>query len=305
MTILECRGVTYFYKGTNNGVENITVDACEGDCVAVVGKNGAGKSTFLNMLSGITTPTRGSIVCSDEITYHNLGFSSQKQSIDWYLNVYDNIRLGILLTGASKKKGDANTKKIMELLDLTSLADRAPDGLSGGQQQRVQVGRALVHDPKIMILDEPTSGLDFYYSKTLFEYLFQKCKEEKKVVFVSSHDLAMLEDYCNKILFLENGKQIFFGSMEKFLTGHVVSKQMTINYSGILGRETEKNLMKNQVSITERTVSFLCDQNVDVNEIINLLLKEVKILEIYSEHITLKDILSKRKEKEYEEQHIH
>lgn len=301
MKILECREVTYYYKGTNIGIENITLDAYEGDCIAVVGKNGAGKSTFLNMLSGVTTPTRGSLLCSDEITYHDLGFSSQKQSIDWYLNVCDNIRMGVLLTGAGKKEADEATKKIMELMDLTALADRAPDGLSGGQQQRVQVARALVHEPKIMILDEPTSGLDFYYSKTLFEYLLQKCTEEKKVLFVSSHDLAMLEDYCNKILFLENGKQVFFGSMEKFINGHVVSKQMTISYSGTLGRETEEKLVKDQVSVDKGAVSFLCDQDVDVNEIINLLLKEVKILEIYSEHITLKDILSKMKERKEHE----
>lgn len=297
MKILECREVTYFYKGTNNGVENIMIDAFEGDCIAVVGKNGAGKSTFLNMLSGIITPTCGSISCSGEITYHNFGFSSQKQSIDWYLNVYDNIRLGALLAGLGKKEADENTKEIMKFMDLTSLADRAPDGLSGGQQQRVQVARALVHAPKIMILDEPTSGLDFYYSKTLFECLRLKCEGEKKTLFISSHDLAMLENYCNKILFLENGKQVFFGSMKKFLSRHIISKQMTINYSGIIGRETEEILRKNKVLVTESTVSFSCEQDIDVNEIINLLLKKVKILEITSEHITLNDILSNRGEK--------
>lgn len=226
MEILECNNATYFYKGTKNGIESVTFKAFESDRIAIVGRNGAGKSTFLNMLSGVTNPVFGTISCHENINYHDLGFSSQKQSIDWYLNVYDNVRLGILLTGANRSSANAATKKIMDIMDLSLLAKRSPDGLSGGQQQRVQVARALVHNPKIMILDEPTAGLDFHYSKKLFDYLYEKCTAEKKVLLVSSHDLMLLEDYCNKILFLEQGKQVFFGDMKEFLAGHATLKDI-------------------------------------------------------------------------------
>ena len=88
----------------------------EKDRIALMGKNGAGKSTFLNMVSGITTPCSGTISCSPEINYHDLGFCSQRQSIDWYLNVYDNVRLGAMLAGMRAKDADQATKTVMELI---------------------------------------------------------------------------------------------------------------------------------------------------------------------------------------------
>ena len=200
MTLLTLKDVSYFYEGTHNGICDISFEAEKGDLIAVVGKNGAGKTTLLNVLSGIYTPQQGSITCSPKLTYHDLGISPQKQSIDWYLNVRDNIMLGAVLTGLSKKESQTATDSISEILDLADFYTRSPDSLSGGQQQRVQVARALVHNPEIMILDEPTAGLDYRYSHGLFEYLKEKCFDEKKLALVSSHDLGMLEDYCNKIL---------------------------------------------------------------------------------------------------------
>lgn len=294
MEMLKCNNATYFYKGTRNGVENISFEAFEGDRIAIVGKNGAGKTTFLNMLSGITTPVSGSISCREDMNYHDLGFSSQKQSIDWYLNVYDNVLLGMLLTGANRRTANMATQRIIQLMDLAEYAKCAPDGLSGGQQQRVQVARALVHEPQIMVLDEPTSGLDFHYSKALFDYLYEKCTKEKKLLLVSSHDLTLLEDYCNKILFFESGKQIFFGDMKEFLAQNIVSKKITIHFSGTLGEEIKKQIISKQITLSDDSVSFFEEQNIDLNAVIDILLQEVKVQEINSEHSTLKDVLSQR-----------
>ncbi len=217
MEILKVQNVEYIYEGTTNGIRNISFEANEGDLIAVVGKNGAGKSTFLNLLSGIYQPQKGEITCLPSLSYHDLGISTQRQSIDWYLTVTDNVMLGAMLAGLKKKEAQAATQNILEKLDLHKFNKRSPDALSGGQQQRIQIARALVHNPKIMILDEPTTGLDYNYSLQLFEYLKQKVQQEQKVVLVSSHDLAMLEEYCNKILYIESGQQIYFGKMEDFL----------------------------------------------------------------------------------------
>ena len=139
MALLTLNDVSYFYEGTHNGICDISFEAEKGDFIAVVGKNGAGKSTLLNVLSGIYTPQQGSITCSPKLTYHDLGISPQKQSIDWYLNVRDNIMLGAVLTGLSKKESQAATDSISEILDLTDFYTSSPDSLSGGQQQRVHV----------------------------------------------------------------------------------------------------------------------------------------------------------------------
>lgn len=290
MALLTLNDISYFYEGTHNGICDISFEAWEGDFIAVVGKNGAGKSTLLNILSGIYTPQHGNITCSPNLNYHDLGISPQKQSIDWYLNVRDNIMLGAALAGFPKKESQVATDYISEILDLVDFHTRAPDSLSGGQQQRVQVARALVHNPKIMILDEPTAGLDYRYSHALFEFLKKKCIGEKKLVLVSSHDLGMLEDYCNKILFLNQGQQFYFGSMHDFLSDHQLTREIEISFSGEISDTLKKELIGQGAKIKNQTVAII-ESSVDLNRIIGDLLAEVSITSINSERLGLKDIM--------------
>lgn len=292
MELLKIENATYFYDGTSNGIENIDFSGNEGDFIAVVGKNGAGKSTLLNMLSGLYAPKSGTIKCSPELTYNDLGISAQKQSIDWYLNVYDNIFLGAVLVGMNKKDCAKATDLVAKILDLDSLYKRSPDSLSGGQQQRVQVARALVHNPRIMILDEPTAGLDYHYSQELFEYLKNKTLEGKQLIFVSSHDLSMLEDYCNKILFLDKGKQIYFGDMKTFLNSNNLTKEIYIHFSGNISDELRENLIKEYgVTFDNRIIILVDKKENNLNDIIGKLLKEVSIMGIEKKQISLKDIM--------------
>jgi len=296
MELLKLEGVTYLYEGTANGISDIHFMASEGDFIAVVGKNGAGKSTLLNLLSGIYRPQAGTITCPPELTYHDLGISTQKQSIDWYLNVHDNIRLGAVLTGMHKKEADQATDAISEILELSDLYQRSPDSLSGGQQQRVQVARALVHNPRIMLLDEPTAGLDFRYSQRLFAYLQEKCRKERHLILVSSHDLAMLEDYCTKILYLDQGRQLYFGEMNAFLDSHQVMREISVSFSGDLSERLRETLSHAGASVDDQSVVFTESDSINLNQIIGSLLKEVPITGIESKRIGLKDIMLQREE---------
>lgn len=297
MDLLKASNVTYFYNGTNNGISGITFNAAEGDMIALVGKNGAGKSTLLNILSGIYSPQRGLLNCHPSLTYHDLGISPQKQSIDWYLNVHDNIMLGAVLAGFDKKEAIKATKSIAELLDLSDLFNSSPDSLSGGQQQRLQVARALVHNPKILLLDEPTAGLDYRYSSDLFKYLKQKSLNEKRLIFVSSHDLTMLEDYCNKILYLDHGKQLYFGDLKTFFNIHHLMSEVNITFDGTITEKLQNLLNEKGVRIEGQTLVLNETVENGLNEIIMALLSEVTITNIESKKIGLKDIMSKQEVK--------
>lgn len=299
MALLTLRNISYLYEETQSGIRDISFEADEGDFIAIVGKNGAGKSTLLNVLSGIYPPREGEITCAPTLNYHDLGISPQKQSIDWYLNVRDNIMLGAVLAGFSRKEARRATDSISEVLDLTEFYKRTPDALSGGQQQRVQVARALVHNPKIMILDEPTAGLDYRYSQGLFAYLKKKCLEEKKLVLVSSHDLGILEECCNKILFLNRGKQFYFGSMQDFLADHQLTKEVEISFSGEMSDSLKKELTSQKAKIEGDTVSILESPSVDLSRIIGSLLAEVSITNIHSERLGLKEIMMQEEETDH------
>lgn len=205
-------------------LHDVTFDIQKGDFIALMGSNGAGKSTFLNTLMGFLSPKEGTIDFNEEkISLRNpmasIGFSSQKMVMDWYLNVWDNVYLGCSLAGMGGNRAKVLTEKALQRVSLTEKAKKGVDELSGGQQQRVQIGRAIVHEPDLYILDEPTAGLDPDIAENFFAYLWEEHKKGKTII-VSSHDLYLLEKYCNKLLYIEKGNVRYWGGLQEFLQTH-------------------------------------------------------------------------------------
>lgn len=197
---------------------NFTVDS--GDFVALIGANGAGKSTLIKSLTGILAPLSGKItfnIQTERINpFNDIGISPPSQLLDWYMNVYDNVLAGLLLVGFPRKKAQQLVKQALELMGLTALKTAPVDHISGGQQQRVQLARELAKKPQIYLLDEPTTGLDVETAEALFTYL-KKQSEQGALVLVSSHDLTLLKNYATKLIFLDAGKQKYFGTLADYL----------------------------------------------------------------------------------------
>jgi ABC-2 type transport system ATP-binding protein len=101
--------------------------------------------------------------------------------------------------------------KVMKIMDIYKLKNFAVDELSGGEQQRVQIARALVGNPLHFILDEPTTSLDILSSNALFKYLKKQILLNNGFAIISSHDLGLLQKYCNKIIYIFNGRIKYFG----------------------------------------------------------------------------------------------
>ncbi|MBR0428982.1 MAG: ABC transporter ATP-binding protein [Lachnospiraceae bacterium] len=258
--------------------------------VAIVGRNGAGKSTLFNMLMGITLPQGGTIECDEIDSYHDIGVCIQKQAIDWYLSVEDNVLMGGYLTGMNWRDAHNATVKVLELMDLTQYKSSAPDKLSGGQQQRLQVARALVNNPRIIMLDEPTAGMDYIYSKRLFDYLKER-KNAGAIIFVSSHDLSMLEDYCDKLLFLEDGKQIYYGDMNEFLIAGNIKKAVHIDYSGALDDSVLENLKAKGCGIEDNHIEIIDNVDELMPYTIDAICKNATITGIRFEKNRLKNLI--------------
>lgn len=288
--MIECKNLRYTYKGTDKGIKDINLKIEKGNMIAIVGRNGAGKSTLLNIIMGLKNAQSGSIICDTDLTYHDVGFCTQKQSIDWYLSVKDNILLGGLLSGMNQTDAKNKTNEIMELMDLSEYSKNLPDGLSGGQQQRLQVARALIHSPEFLILDEPTAGMDYIYSKRLFEYLKNEVGKGGTVL-VSSHDLALLEDYCNKLLFLDTGKQIYYGNMMDFLNNNKVDNMVNIIYSGEFTEESVNKIKSLNCTIEDSQVSMTEGNISSLGEVIQLMNEDVKIEGISIEKNGLKNYM--------------
>ena len=186
-------------------VRGISTEIETGDFVAMAGPSGSGKTTMLNMIGGLTRPSRGQIWIGDrEITemsdkdlaqlrLERIGFVFQSYNLLPVLTALENAEFTLLLSGIPK---DERRKKVLELFNkigLSGLEDRKPGKLSGGQQQRVAVARAVVANPALILADEPTANLDSKASTELLDVMERLNQDHGTTFLFSTHDPRVME----------------------------------------------------------------------------------------------------------------
>jgi putative ABC transport system ATP-binding protein len=202
--------------GPLNVLGGIDLELTRGEFVALVGSSGGGKTTFLNMLTGVDKPTSG-MVLVDGVDVAN---TSERKLTRWRgryvgivfqffqllptLTVVENVMMPMDFCDVHKP--DERRDKAMALLerfDVADQADKTPDLLSGGQQQRVAIARALANDPPLVIGDEPTGNLDRMSAAVVFN-TFYELQEQGHTIIVVTHDRQVVRDVPN-VLALEDG----------------------------------------------------------------------------------------------------
>ena len=212
----------------------------------------------------------------------------QNQSVDWYLNVYDNIYMGLLYS-----QNTISRKSVDEIIDVLGLKGKEKSDLtelSGGQLQRVQIARSLVSNSKILFLDEPTTGLDVVLSKNILEYIKNNNKEH--AVFISSHDLDLIEKYCNKIIYINDGECLYFGEMSTFLREYNKEIVYNISYNGELSTDIVEKYKDTITIVDDKNLKIFLEKEEEISNVLKLLLAEnITIGNLQKEEITLKRIL--------------
>lgn len=195
-----------------DALDNISFSIDEGEFVVVVGTSGAGKSTVLNILGGMDSPTSGQlIVDNNEISKysskkltsyrrHDIGFIFQFYNLVQNLTALENIELATEIC-----ENPLEPKFILDQVGLKNRRDNFPSQLSGGEQQRVAIARALAKNPKLLLCDEPTGALDYKTGKSILKLLQDTSKDEKMTVIVVTHNLA-ITPMADKIIKIKNGK---------------------------------------------------------------------------------------------------
>lgn len=227
---IETRELGKQYRNGSWGLRGVTITLRAGSFTALIGANGAGKTTLIHLLCGLIEPTEGSVAVTNGL---RLGWCSQSSVIDWYLSAYDNVLLGARFAGLGVQDSRRRTSAALEEVGLSDIAHRPVDELSGGQQHRVQIARALAHDPDLLILDEPTTGLDPKASERLLEALRQRAGAGA-IVLMSSHDLTLLERYCDEVLLLDSGRMAAFEPRDAFLQRFASEEVLRVEYEGAL-----------------------------------------------------------------------
>lgn len=208
--------------GNNLILKNINFKVNKGDIITIVGPSGSGKSTLLRCINMLDEASSGNIIFEGkELTNKNLteirrkiGMVFQQFNLFPHLTVLDNI----LLAPVKLKILDEKNAKIkaLELLDSIGLKDKAnhyPNELSGGQKQRVAIIRTLIMNPEIILFDEPTSALDPEMVGEVMDLIMEVANKGITMVIVS-HEMNFVKKIANKVLFLDEGKVSFMGSVE-------------------------------------------------------------------------------------------
>jgi ABC-2 type transport system ATP-binding protein len=232
-TMIELRGLRRRF-GSTRAVDDVSFTVERGHVFGYIGPNGAGKTTSMRILATLDTPDEGdalidgfSVVNDPDRARHRLGFMPD------YLVTYPNVNCleyidffarSYRLRG--KKRKDA-VDRVMAFTGLDVMAEKPTEGLSKGMKQRLSLGRAMIHDPAVLVLDEPAAGLDPRARIELRE-MIRSLAKHGKTVLISSHILTELAEMCDTVGIIERGQLLAVGTVEQIQGAHNQTPQTQV-----------------------------------------------------------------------------
>ena len=286
--ILKCENLNKKF-GKKQILKNVSFDIFKGDVLGFIGPNGAGKTTTIKLILGLQNISKGRVLIN--------GFDIEKQftkAIEKVGAIVENPDLYMYLSGYENLKLIANLykeideKRINEVIKLVKLENRIQDKVSKyslGMRQRLGIAQAILHKPSLLILDEPTNGLDPEGIKEMRELLIDLAEKEGMAILISSHNLAELDNLCNKVCIIKNGEIIETSEIEE------IKKETKNNYRIFEVDNIEKVKEIIQSAIITGKNSFKLDiVKEKVPEIVRILVRNgVSIYTIYEEEKSLEE----------------
>ncbi|MDD3977389.1 MAG: ABC transporter ATP-binding protein [Methanomicrobium sp.] len=214
------------FKNLRDFSLNVNINVAKGRTLVLIGENGAGKSTFLNILSGLIAPDTGEITLNDRIIFsseskisvsseeRNTGHLFQSYALFPHMSVYENIAFGLTCKKIPKEKINELVSEQMEAMHISDFADVNVKNLSGGQKQRVALARALVLKPDILLLDEPLAAVDVRMQSEMRRELRQRIKAAKIPCVIVTHTLTDALELGDDVAIIERGRIIQSGKPE-------------------------------------------------------------------------------------------
>ncbi len=221
MSMIELRDIYKIYSDGDSEIralDGVNLHISQGEFVAIVGQSGSGKSTCMNIIGCLDTPTSGSyhlngidVSTMNEIELSHirnatLGFIFQQYNLLPKLTLLENVELPLIYRGLSQKKREEMARLALDRVGLLDRAKKMPSQLSGGQQQRVSIARALAGNPPVILADEPTGALDSKTGRDVLNFI-KKLNDEGTTIVLITHDMSIAEE-AKRIVRIHDGKII-------------------------------------------------------------------------------------------------
>jgi ABC-2 type transport system ATP-binding protein len=256
---------------TTRAVENVTFDIEEGELIGYLGANGAGKSTSIKMLSGILTPSSGTVEVAGLVPWQERERNAlqigvvfgQRTQLWWDLPLVHSLRLIGKLYRMEADGYERNLARLTDLLALQPFLSTPVRQLSLGQRMRGDLAAAMLYEPRILYLDEPTVGLDVVAKERTRQFIEEINQESSTTIMLTSHDLADVERLCRRIIFIDKGTVLYDGSVSELKHRYAPTRTLDItladdapvagaeelcatSYAGIAGVERGQNRIQVQ-----------------------------------------------------------
>ncbi len=201
-------------------LDGVSFEFGDGGIFGIIGHNGAGKTTLLKIISGLISPTSGSLevagtdVVADPLKLKTiLGYLPEESRLYDTMTVDTYLRFFGELYGLDRKAIDERSHQLLTAVNLEADGKKLGE-LSKGMRRKVAIARSLIHDPKLLVYDEATSGLDPMTSRFITDYL-RRLKQDKKTIVLSAHNLFQVEAICDRVMILRRGQVVANGTMQE------------------------------------------------------------------------------------------
>jgi uncharacterized ABC transporter ATP-binding protein yhcH len=286
-TILKCESLNKSF-GKKKILKDVSFTIKKGDILGFIGPNGSGKTTTIKLILGLNSIDSGNVTINGfdikkdfESAIKGVGAIVENPDMYMYLSGYENLKLVANMYNVSSSKID-------EVVKLVKLEGRIKDKVSKyslGMRQRLGIAQALINSPNLLILDEPTNGLDPEGIKELRDLLKNLAKKENIAVLISSHNLAELDSFCNKVCIIQNGTIIESNEVKK------LKKEVSNStYIFEVSNSTLVNNVIDNIKVLDSTHFSIKSKKEEIPNIITKLINNnILIYEVYENKISLEE----------------
>ena len=286
-TVLTTQNLTKHF-GKQVALENFDISVQRGDILGIVGRNGAGKTTFLRLIAGLTQVKSGNIALFGSLD--NKGLEENRKFIGTIIEApafipemtaFQNLEYYRIQRGVTDKK---RIHELLELVDLHNTGKKKFKNFSLGMKQRLSIAASLLHKPDLLILDEPTNGLDATGIVQVRKLLLKLASETNLTILVSSHILSELENLATRFVVIDSGRKIDEFTREEITQRTQRYYEIQVDNPQKATTIIEQQLHTSQYEISDTHLIKLYDLSVEASDIANVLvLGGVKL-----SHLTLK-----------------